>query len=114
MKRPPVDPDLLRSRLAEAQGKTYWRCLDALAGHPAFREALERELPAIGDDGPDGLSRRRFLTLMGASLALAGLAGCRPPPGKIMPYARNVPDNLVPGKPLYYATAMELGGFATG
>src|SRR5262249_40814419 len=102
MKRSPTDPELLRSRLAEAQGKTYWRCLEELAGEPAFRELLARELYEPGA-GAEGVSRRRFLTLMGASLALAGLAGCRAPTGKIMPYARNVPENLVPGKPLYYA-----------
>jgi molybdopterin-containing oxidoreductase family iron-sulfur binding subunit len=63
----------------------------------------------------DALSRRRFLALMGASLSLAGLSGCavRPPPGKIVPYVTQ-PENLVTGKPLFFATAMTLDGLATG
>ena len=51
---------------------------------------------------------------MGASLALAGMAGCtRQPPEQILPYVRQ-PENVVPGRPLFYATAMTLGGRATG
>ncbi|MFO0841464.1 MAG: hypothetical protein U0797_03555 [Gemmataceae bacterium] len=50
---------------------------------------------------------------MGASLGLAGLTGCRRPTGTILPYVKQ-PENLVPGKPLSYATAMPQGGFATG
>ena len=51
---------------------------------------------------------------MGASLALAGMAGCtRQPPEQIVPYVRQ-PENVVPGRPLYYATAMTLGGRASG
>ena len=54
---------------------------------------------------------------MGASLALAGAAtipGCRRPDHKIMPYSRSVPEEVIPGKPLFFATAMTLGGVATG
>src|SRR4249919_993725 len=51
---------------------------------------------------------------MGASLALAGVTACtRQPPEKIVPYVRQ-PEEIVPGKPLFYATAMPLGGVATG
>ena len=62
----------------------------------------------------DAVERRSFLKLMGASLALAGMAGCtRQPPEQILPYVRQ-PENVVPGRPLFYATAMTLGGRATG
>jgi molybdopterin-containing oxidoreductase family iron-sulfur binding subunit len=62
----------------------------------------------------DHFGRRNFLKLMGASLALAGLSGCAGQPAeKILPYVRQ-PEELVPGKPLFYASAMPLGGYATG
>ncbi|MDQ6623086.1 MAG: molybdopterin oxidoreductase, partial [Verrucomicrobiota bacterium] len=65
-------------------------------------------------DWPNELSRRKFLQLMGASIALAGVAGCtRNPPEKILPYLRQ-PEEIIPGKPLFYATALTLGGFARG
>jgi molybdopterin-containing oxidoreductase family iron-sulfur binding subunit len=114
MKRPPLDPDLLRDRLAAAQGKHYWRSLEELADDPRLREMVEREFPSQAGVWNDPVSRRRFLSLMGASLALAGLSGClRPPAGTIMPYIRQ-PEGLVPGKPQFYATSMTLSGFATG
>src|SRR6266508_2416263 len=63
---------------------------------------------------PEGLDRRDLLKFMGASLALAGVTACtRQPNEKIVPYVRQ-PEEIVPGKPLFYATAMSLGGFATG
>jgi MoCo/4Fe-4S cofactor protein with predicted Tat translocation signal len=113
MKRKAIDPELLRDRLSVAQGKQYWRSLEELADEPRFREMLEREFAADSSTWTDDLSRRKFLTLMGASLALAGLSGCRPPTGQIVPYVRQ-PENMVLGKPLYFATAMTISGFATG
>jgi molybdopterin-containing oxidoreductase family iron-sulfur binding subunit len=113
MKRLPIDPELLRDRLGPAQGKRYWRSLEELAGDPAVAEMLQREFPQGAAEWTDPVSRRRFLTLMGASLALAGLSGCRGPTGTIMPYVRQ-PENITPGKALYYATSMPLGGYATG
>ncbi len=64
------------------------------------------------------MSRRRFLQLMGASLALAGLSGCgsaapAPTNEKIVPYVKQ-PEEIIPGKPLFFATAMPLAGFASG
>ena len=59
-------------------------------------------------------SRREFLRLMGASLGLAGFAGCiRWPEEQLAPYAHR-PENRMPGMPVVYATAMELGGVAQG
>ncbi len=108
--------DALQQRLGAAQGKRYWRSLEELADTPAFQELMRREFPEQASIWPDGLSRRQFLTLMGASLALAGLSGCsvRPAPSvNITPYVRQ-PEEVVPGKPLYFATAMTLGGVAVG
>ena len=66
------------------------------------------------EDIESGDNRRHFLKLMGASLALAGLTGCtRQPTEFIMPYVRQ-PEELIPGRPLFFATAMTLGGYATG
>ena len=61
------------------------------------------------------LSRRGFLQLLAASIAFAGLSGCqvRQPVETIIPYVRQ-PEEIVPGKPLFYATAMSLGGYALG
>ncbi len=50
---------------------------------------------------------------MGASVALAGLTACNRPAEKIVPYV-NQPENLIPGKPLFFASAMTLGGIGTG
>jgi len=53
-------------------------------------------------------SRRRFLRLMSASLALAGLSACRKPVEKIMPYVKGLEES-VPGLPVFYASTMPHG-----
>ncbi|MGH9576434.1 MAG: TAT-variant-translocated molybdopterin oxidoreductase, partial [Terriglobales bacterium] len=101
----------LRARLAAEPGRDPWRSLDELADTPEFREYLEREFPPEASEWNDPIGRRRFLQLMAASLALAGLSSCtRQPTEKIIPYVR-APEEIIPGKPLYYATAMTLGGY---
>ena len=91
-----------------------WRSLEELADDPAFRERLQNEFPSQVEAIEDPVERRTFLKLMSASLALAGMAGCtRQPVEKIVPYVRQ-PEEVVPGRPLFYATAMTLGGVATG
>ena len=93
----------------------YWRSLAQLADTPEFRAEVERQ-PALGADEALHASRRRFLKTMGASLSLAGLAtaGCiRLPEENLAPYAHR-PENRVPGTPVSYATAMEIGGMAQG
>src|SRR5215212_455825 len=105
---------LMRERiLAEQDGQRYWRSLEELADTPEFREFVEREYPQHAEEWHDPIGRRNFIKLMGASLALAGLSACAyQPPEKIVPYV-DQPEELVPGKPLFFATAMPMGGTAT-
>jgi MoCo/4Fe-4S cofactor protein with predicted Tat translocation signal len=92
----------------------FWRTLEERANDPAFQERLYNEFPSEIEAITDPIQRRTFLKLMGASMALAGVTACtRQPVEKIVPYVRQ-PEELVPGKPLYFATAMALGGVATG
>src|SRR6201989_3185264 len=94
--------------------RRIWRTLDELAGEPAFQEHLVNEFPSQVEAISDPVARRTFLKLMGASMALAGVTACtRQPAERIVPYVRQ-PEELVPGRPLFYATAMPLGGVATG
>ncbi|HEX8651609.1 MAG TPA: TAT-variant-translocated molybdopterin oxidoreductase [Pyrinomonadaceae bacterium] len=106
---------LMRERiLATQDGKEYWRSLEELADTDEFQEFLAREYPQQAEEWHDAVGRRTFLKLMGASLALAGLSNCTyQPPELIVPYVRQ-PEAEVPGKPLYFATAMTLSGVATG
>src|SRR6266496_5023801 len=94
-------------------GKKYWRSLDELADSPAFREFVSREYPQQAEEWNDPIERRTFIKLMGASLALAGLSGCVfQPPEKVVPYVKQ-PEEEVPGKPLFFATAAYFFGAAT-
>jgi MoCo/4Fe-4S cofactor protein with predicted Tat translocation signal len=98
---------------AEKTGPEYWRSLEELAGSDAFKDALHREFPKGASEWVDSVSRRGFLKVMGASLGLAGMTGCvRLPLEPIVPYVRQ-PENVVPGRPMYYATASTLGGYAS-
>jgi MoCo/4Fe-4S cofactor protein with predicted Tat translocation signal len=107
-----LELDAVRKQLASAKGPKYWRTLEELSGQEAFGEMLEREFPRQHSEWLDPVSRRNFLKLAGASMALAGLAGCtRQPLEQILPYVRQ-PEELVPGKPIYYATAMPFAGYA--
>src|SRR5438034_9118764 len=110
----PLDLAAVRARLSAAQGPQYWRSLEEISETEEFREFLHREFPQGASEWNDPLGRRQFLKLMGASLALAGLTGCtRQPRETIMPYVR-APEEIVPGQPLFFASAMPLGGMAKG
>jgi molybdopterin-containing oxidoreductase family iron-sulfur binding subunit len=98
---------------AAKTGPEYWRSLEELAGSQEFQEALHREFPKGASEWLDSVSRRGFLKVMGASLGLAGMTGCvKLPLEPIVPYVRQ-PENVVPGRPKYYATAVTLGGYAS-
>src|SRR3954454_1648073 len=98
----------VRAKLNGSKGKRFWRSLDELAGTEEFQKAVEQEFPTAAQEWVDPVSRRGFLKVMGASLALAGLAGCTKQPDEpIYPYVK-APEDLVLGKPMYFATANPL------
>src|ERR1700678_4351162 len=99
--------DEVRAKLEGKTGRRFWKNLDELAETPAFHELMREEFPRQAGAGEwvDAVSRRGFLKVMGASLALAGLAGCTKQPDEpIYPYIKQ-PEDLVLGKAMYFATA---------
>jgi MoCo/4Fe-4S cofactor protein with predicted Tat translocation signal len=109
-----LDLSAIRARLLDADARQPWRSLEAVAETPEFQEYLHREFPSNASEWLDPVGRRSFLKLMGASLALAGATACTAQPTElIVPYVRQ-PEQIIPGRPLFYATAMSLGGVATG
>jgi molybdopterin-containing oxidoreductase family iron-sulfur binding subunit len=103
-----------REQLSGKAGKRYWRTLGELADTPEFQKWVEDEFP--NRSTLMQINRRDLLKFMGAGMALAGLTGCRGvflPEDKVVPYVRQ-PEELVPGKSLFYASAVTLGGYATG
>ena len=108
-----VNLDALRAALASRGGRRFWQSLDELAETPEYREFLEKEFPH-DPAKEEGVPRRDVLKFMAASAALAGLSACtKLPEEKIVPYVV-APEEIVPGKPLFYATAMPHGGAAAG
>jgi len=98
---------------AQKTGPEYWRSLEELAGSAEFKEALHREFPKGASEWLDTVSRRGFLKVLGASLGLAGMTGCvKLPLEPIVPYVRQ-PEGVIPGRPMYYASAVTLGGYAS-
>jgi MoCo/4Fe-4S cofactor protein with predicted Tat translocation signal len=109
-----LDLSTLRLKLQAAEGKRYWRSLEEVAATPEFEEMIHREFPEHASEWNEAFSRRNFLKLMAASLALAGLEGCtKEPQERIVPYVRP-PANIVPGRPLYFASAMPWRGVGQG
>jgi len=107
-----IDLIQIQSQLESGQQRRLWRGLDELSGSARYREFLQTEFPNGAD--ADGLSRRDALKLMAASAALAGLTACtKLPTQRIVPYVR-APEEIIPGKPLFYATAMPQGGVGIG
>jgi len=105
----PLDISAIRQRLAGARGRQVWTCLEEILDEPAFKQWLRAEFPslAIPEHG-----RRDVLKLMGASLLLAGLAGCSDTPAdRALPYV-DQPEEIVPGVARLYASALTFEGFA--
>jgi MoCo/4Fe-4S cofactor protein with predicted Tat translocation signal len=104
----------IRSRLAGARGRRFWRSFEELAETAEFRRFVQREFPQQASEWLDPVGRRGFLKLMSASIALAGATACtRQPDELIVPYVRQ-PENLVPGRAMFFATAMPMSGSALG
>jgi MoCo/4Fe-4S cofactor protein with predicted Tat translocation signal len=111
-----LDIAAIRDKLSKSQGKAYWLGLEELANTHDFQEFLNEEFPRQSVAYENSVDRRDFLKLLGASLALAGLTSCvRPvkPNEKIVPYVK-APEEMIPGKPLYFASAITQGGYAMG
>ncbi|MEX2584872.1 MAG: TAT-variant-translocated molybdopterin oxidoreductase [Balneolaceae bacterium] len=88
----------------ELKNNSYWKSLNELSKNEEYKKFAEREFPEDASELTDQVSRRSFLRVMGASIALAGFASCRRPVQKIMPFSQ-MPENIVQGEPLFYATA---------
>ena len=98
-----------RARIAETNGPEYWRSLEELAGSAEFQEMMHREFPKGASEWLDAVSRRGFLKLMGASLAMAGMTACtKQPLEPIVPYVKQ-PEELVPGRPMFYRHGFHVG-----
>jgi molybdopterin-containing oxidoreductase family iron-sulfur binding subunit len=101
----PMTLEQARQELKGVRGKKYWRSVDELADTAEFQAAVEKEFPSAAQEWVDPVTRRGFMKLMGASMALAGLAGCTKQPDEpIYPYVK-APEDLILGKPMYFATA---------
>jgi MoCo/4Fe-4S cofactor protein with predicted Tat translocation signal len=99
----------VRAKLDGKTGRRFWKNLDELAETDSFQQLMAEEFPrqSLGSTSEwvDAVSRRGFLKVMGASLALAGLAGCTKQPDEpIFAYVKQ-PEDLVLGKSMYFATA---------
>ena len=95
----------VRTKLDGKQGKRFWQSMDELADAPGFEDMLHEEFPRQASELTDGVSRRGFMKVMGASLALAATTGCTKQPDEpILPYVK-MPEDLILGKPNFFATA---------
>src|SRR5438876_721966 len=112
-KKDKLDLVQVQADIEKKNSPEFWRSLEELAGSAEFREMMHREFPKGASEWVDSVSRRGCFKLMGASMALAGMTACTKQPFEpIVPYVRQ-PEELVPGRPLFYATAFTLGGYAT-
>ncbi len=93
--------------------RTYWRSFADLERTPEFAEAISREFPNVPWENLPEPTRRQFLKVMGASMAMSGLAACRWPREHIVPFDRR-PHERVPGVPQRFATAAEIAGVGVG
>ncbi len=93
--------------------RSYWRSLEALEGGADYQRWLHQEFEDGADLPPDAVSRRRFFGVVAASVALAGMTSCRKPFTKILPFAKR-PEGRVNGQATYYASALDVNGYAVG
>ncbi len=115
MKRLPILKKDDATYARESGGRVWYQTLDELKGSAEVEDKRVREFEGERPfEPPPGVDRRTFFTLMGASMALAGLGtGCRRPEEKILPYT-NRPEDMVEGRPIHYATSVPFYGTAIG
>jgi molybdopterin-containing oxidoreductase family iron-sulfur binding subunit len=111
--KPRMDLEAIRQKLAASQGQAYWRSLDELSNTEEFQDFVKHEFPRDVELWLAPMTRRNFLQLMGAGLAMAFFSGCRKPLKEIIPYNK-APEEIIPGKPLFYASALPWGGYGRG
>ena len=91
-------------------GKKIWRSLEEYQRSDEFGEMLKAEFPSIFELWT--IDRRQVLQVMGASLALAGMSGCKPARSDdVVPFV-NRPDGFLEGRADHYATAVLMDGYA--
>lgn len=106
----------LRQQSDSTEVPEFWQAPEELAHTEEFRAMMAREFPDDADTWTNPVTRRQFMTLMAASVSLAGMNGCSPRPApqrNILPYT-TIPDGMLPGTPMFFASATLLGGVATG
>ena len=109
-----IDLVAARAKLAGKGGHRLWQSLEELSDTRQYRDFLENEFPANAEGDSDGINRRDVLKLMAASAAMTGLSACtKLPIEKIVPYA-HPPEELIPGRPLFYASSIQHAGVSTG
>lgn len=107
-------PSTLRHPSSATGTKKLWRSMSELTDSPEFKELLDREFPKAASEWTDEVSRRNFMKIMGASLALAGVAACtRRPEEIIVPYVVP-PEQVLPGRPLFFASTYTMEGLGRG
>ena len=102
-----IDLPVLKDAETPAPHERFWRSPADLEGR--LGDLHSGEFMPGASDRPSGASRRDFLRIMGASMAMAGLSACRRPVEQVLPYTRQ-PEEIIPGEPLYYATGMPYRG----
>jgi MoCo/4Fe-4S cofactor protein with predicted Tat translocation signal len=114
-----IDLAAARARLAQDGEKRFWQSLEELSDTQEFRNFKENEFPsnaALSMPGrfSDGVGRRDMLKLIGVSAALTGLGACtKLPTEHIVPYVKP-PEEIIPGRPLFYASSVVQQGVGTG
>ncbi|MEM7199914.1 MAG: TAT-variant-translocated molybdopterin oxidoreductase [Planctomycetota bacterium] len=97
----------------EDDGRLYWRSMEQLARSQEYEQFARDEFPAGPELTPDAVSRRGFLGVVAAAVAMASTTACRKPKRKILPFAVR-PEEVTPGIPEYYATSLQTTGYGTG
>ncbi len=108
-----IDHEAVATPQAAATETSYWRSLEQLGNASEYDRWLKQEFADGADLPPDAVSRRNFLGVVAASVALAGLTSCRKPVQNILPFAKR-PEGFVPGRGVPYATAHDVAGYAVG